>query len=146
MAAKTGKTKVIDADKLCVDGNFADFMKSLRDEVQSLVDRNKVEVLNDDDLPVTIELSGGPKVTYGIAPEPVETYVLKATIKFKHSPGFDIYKEEFERLRGHKVGLENLVKVRLMDCLFFIENNREAGLQVLKRFVPDWKMPDCYAY
>jgi len=136
-------TKIIDVDKLHIDGNFADFIKSLRDEVQALVDRNKIEG-SEDDIPITIELSGEPKITYGAAPEPVESYQLKATIKFKHSPGFDIYKEGFERLRGHKVGLENLVNVRLSDCLFFIEDVRELELSVIKRFAPDYKTPDCY--
>ncbi len=135
--------KLIDINKLNITGGFEDFIKSLRDAVQSIVDKNRTELLNDD-VPVTIELSGSPKITYGETPEPQETYTLVATIKFEHSPGFDIYKDEFENLRGHRSGLDSLVNVRLMDSLFFIENVRESGLQTLKRFVPDWKTPDCY--
>ena len=50
------KTKnLINIDNIYIDKTFRDFMESIRNEVQSLVDGNKTELLYHN-IPVTIEL------------------------------------------------------------------------------------------
>ena len=141
--------RLISIDSICIDKTFKDFMESIRDEVDKLLNESKA-ALSDrltDSIPVTIELDAQwydfSESDFPFPPQ--MSCIVWATVKFGEAY-FAIGDFEFARYFGSKKRLDNLVQVRLVDCLWSIENAREEQFGILRRFYPDWKTSDDYLH
>lgn len=141
------KTKnLINIDNIYIDKTFRDFMESIRNEVQSLVDGNKTELLYHN-IPVTIELDAQwyDFSEYDIPAAKHASCIVWARIKFG-GVEFGIGDFEFARYFDDKKGLDNLVQVRIIDGLWSVEDIRERRFETLRRCYPDWKTSDDYLH
>jgi len=127
---------------LCTDGNFKDFMESVRVTTDRLLNEGQ-----DMPIPVTIELTAQwydhDKENFrGLH---VPCHIIWAAVTFgRHY--FSIGDFEFTRNRSSKKRLHNLVKVRFIDALWSIEDLREQDFKILRRFDPKHETPDDYLH
>jgi len=134
--------KTIEEKDLCTDGNFKDFMKSIRVAVDRLLNEGQ-----DKPIPVTIELTAqwydhDKEAFRGML---VPCHIIWAAITFgRHS--FSIGDSEFTRNHSSKKALHNLVTVRFIDGLWSIEDLRERDFEILRRFDPKHETPDDYLH
>jgi len=125
--------KQIDADRLHIDGNFKEFMESVRDEVDRLLNDGQEK-----DMSATIELDAQ---WYDFSEQdnfwPVPKWhscIIWAHIKFGGTH-FGIGDFEFGRYAGDRKRLDNLVKVRFVDALWSLadDSHQFNDLWVLQR-------------
>ncbi len=130
-----------DMEKINTDGNFREFIFSVRDEVDKMLNSG-----GEDTIPVTVKLNAQWH-DFSDDPETTETSPLMvwADIKFGYT-NFSLSDSEFRRAAGDKKKLGNLVTVRFTDALYSMEQVRENHLRLLRRLYSDWKTPDGYLH
>ena len=134
-------------ENLCIDKTFKDFMESLRDEVDRLLNEGEKRIRGRlyENIPVTISLQAQWSDGHGF---PIDTQTSCRTwvaINFGDN-NFSIAESEFKGTIGNKKALTSLVSVRFIDALWGIEALRELQFEVLRRLDPEWETPDDYLH
>lgn len=133
---------MIEEKDLNVDGNFKDFMESVRVAMDRLLNEGQEKPI-----PVTVDLTAqwydhDKEAFRGL---PVPCHIIWAAVTFgRHY--FSIGDFEFTRNCSSKRALHNLVKVRFIDALWSIEALRERDFELLRRFDPKHETPDDYLH
>ena len=129
----------INGDNLCIDKTFMDFMESVKKEVECILNKNKVEYTH----PVILVLK--TEKSY-VENDPGPAGVIFIKSDSVERTWFSIANMEFEHEKDSRKGLRNLAQIRFIDCLYFLEDQREKLFEVLKQFDPEWETPNDYAH
>ena len=129
----------INGDNLCIGKTFVDFMESVKKELERIVNKNE----NIDSVTILLENCDSFTRDEGIE-EPAMSVTINSNLCRRTY--FTVANFEFDRFKSHRKALKNLIQVRFIDCLYYLEDKREILFQVLKQFDSKWETPSCYEH